>query len=372
VTSPEEVGVGPPSPEGNPDLRGHDAADETLLRAFQSGRLPHAWLITGPRGIGKATLAYRCARFILAQDGQGQDQGQEQGLFGAASPPDSLYLDPAHPVFRRVASGGHADLRVLTRGVDEKTGKPRSEIPVRDIRRLGDFLHMTASEGGWRTVIVDPVDELNRSAANALLKVLEEPPANALLLLVCHAPGNVPATIRSRCCHLPLSPLPEAVVAELLAAYAPGVAADDRAALARLAEGSIGHALDLAAGGGLALYRDMVRVMDDLPRLDAARLHAFGERLAKDRDGTSFRTGMELLSWWLARMIKGGATGHLPAEIVAGEGGAMERLLARRPLAQWVPVWEKTARCLSRTETANLDRKQAVIATFLDIEAFAS
>jgi len=358
----------PLAPGANPDLHGHGAAEETLVRAFRSGRLPHAWLITGPRGIGKATLAYRCARFILAQGGE----GQEQGLFGAEPAPGSLHLDPAHPVFRRVASGGHADLRVLVRGVDEKTGKPRSEIPVREVRRLGDFLHMTASEGGWRTVIVDPVDDLNRSAANALLKVLEEPPANALLLLVCHAPGNAPATIRSRCCHLPLSPLPEAVVTELLASHAPDVAPDDRAALARLAEGSIGRALDLAAGGGLALYQELIGVMGDLPRLDIARLHAFGDRLAKDRDGTAFRTGMDLLTWWLARMIKGGATGRPPAEVVAGEGGAMARLLARRPLAQWVPVWEKTARCQSRAEAANLDRKQAVITAFLEIEAFAS
>lgn len=355
------------APRANPNLLGHTAAEETLVRAFRSGRLPHAWLITGPRGIGKATLAYRCARFVLANgDAQGPD------LFGAELAPTSLHLDPAHPVFHRVASGGHADLRVLARGVDEKTGKPLSEIPIREVRGLGHFLHMTASEGGWRVVVVDPVDELNRNAANALLKVLEEPPANALLLLVCHAPGNIPATIRSRCCHLPLSPLAEAVVAELLTTHAPDVPPDDRAALARLAEGSIGRALDLASGGGLDLYQELIRVVGDLPQLDVARLHAFGDRLAKDRDGTAFRTGMELLAWWLARMIKGGASGRPPAEVVAGEGAAMERLLARRPLAQWVALWEKTARCLYRAEAANLDRKQTVITAFLEIEAFAS
>ena len=357
-------------PGGNPDLRDHPGAETTLLRAYRSGRLPHAWLITGPRGIGKATLAYRCARFVLAGEG-GKPGG---GLFDSepAPMPDSLYLPPAHPVFRRVASGGHPDLRVLVRGVDEKTGKPRSEIPVGEARRLGDFLHMTAGEGGWRVAIVDPVDELNRSAANALLKILEEPPANALLLLVCHAPGQVPATVRSRCCHLPLAPLPEATVAELLAARAPDLAAADVAALARLAEGSIGRALDLAAGGGLELYRELMLVIGDLPRLDVARVHAFGDRLAKDADGTAFRTGLELLTWWLARMIKGAAAGRLPPEVVAGEGSLMERLLARRPLARWLTMWEKTARCLPRAEAANLDRKQTVITAFLEIEAFAS
>ena len=370
MSKQEEPDSGPVPAIANPDLRGHDAAEATLLRAFRSGRLPHAWLIAGPRGIGKATLAYRCARFVLAGGGAGQGGG----LFDAepAPAPDSLYLDPDHPVFRRVAAGGHPDLRVLVRGIDEKTGKPRSEIPVRDVRTLGDFLHMTASEGGWRVAIVDPVDDLNRSAANALLKVLEEPPANALLLLVCHAPGAVPATVRSRCCHLPLMPLPEATVAELLAAHAPGLASGDAAALARLAEGSIGRALDLAAGGGLELYRELVHVIGDLPRLDVARVHAFGDRLAKDSEGTAFRTGMELLTWWLARMIKGGAAGSLPPEVIDGEGGLMQRLLAHRPLAHWLTIWEKTARCLPRAEAANLDRKQTVITAFLEIEAFAS
>ena len=368
MSASDEAAANGLAPRTNPDLRGHEIAEGILLRAFRSGRLPHAWLITGPRGIGKASLAYRCARFMLANGGE----APTPGLFGAETEAESLFLDPAHPVFQRVASGGHADLRVLVRGVNEKTGRPLSEIPVGAVRGLGDFLHMTAGEGGWRIVVVDPVDELNRSAANALLKILEEPPANALLLLVCHAPGTLPATVRSRCCHLPLSPLPEAMVAALLATHAPDVPGNDRAALARLAEGSIGRALDLAAGGGLDLYRELIRVIGDFPRLDVARVHAFGDKLAKDREGTAFRTGMELLAWWLARMIKGGASGRLPAEVVAGEGEAMGRLLARRPLAQWVAVWEKTDRCLSRAETANLDRKQAVITAFLEIEAFAS
>ena len=368
MSAVEEAALNDLTPQANPDLLGHSSAEEILARAFRSGRLPHAWLITGPRGIGKATLAYRCARFVLAGGGK----PSSPSLFGAEPESNSLHLDTAHSVFRRVASGGHADLRILTRGIDEKTGKPRSEIPVRQVRGVGDFLHMTATEGGWRIVIVDPVDDLNKSAANALLKVLEEPPANALLLLVCHALGNVSATIRSRCCHLPLSPLTEDAMEELLSMHAPDFPPDDRAALARLADGSIGRALDLAMGGGLELYREMIRVMGDLPNLDIARVHAFGDRLAKDRDGTSFRAGMELLTWWLARMIRGGASGRLPAEVVAGEGAAMGRLLAGRPLAQWVAVWEKIGRCLSRAEAVNLDRKQTVITALLEIEAFAS
>ncbi|MFQ5773144.1 MAG: DNA polymerase III subunit delta' [Kiloniellaceae bacterium] len=355
-----------PPPRANPDLLGHEAVERTLLRALRSGRLPHAWLITGPRGIGKATLAYRFARFVLS----GGAEGQGGALFGAA--PEGLRVDPGHEVFRRVASGGHADLRTLERGVDERSGKVRTEIVVGDVRAVGAFLRMTSGEGGWRVVVADPIDDLNRSAANALLKVLEEPPARGLLLLVSHAPGGLLPTIRSRCSRLPLSPLPEAAVAGLLESYAPALEAGDRQALARLAEGSIGRALDLAAGGGLELYGELVEVLSGLPRLDAVRVHALGDRLAQGADGSAFRTGTELLVWWLARMIRGGAEGRLPPEVVPGEGPVMRRLLERRALAQWLGLWEKITRLFARAEAVNLDRKQVVITAFLEFEAVAS
>jgi DNA polymerase-3 subunit delta' len=349
-------------PQKNPDLFGHGAAEATLLRALQSGRLPHAWLITGPRGIGKATLAFRFARFLLAGGGA-------PDLFGA--PPETLALDPADPVFQRVAAGGHPDLRHLKRGVHPKTGKPRTEIVVDDVRLANDFLHKTSAEGGWRVVVVDPADDLNLNAANALLKSLEEPPSAAILLLVGHAPGRLLPTIRSRCCHLALGPLAEDRVVDLLAHHLPELETADRAALARLAEGSIGRALDLAAGGGLELYREMIALIAGLPELDVPRAHAFGDRLARDRDGAAFRTGMELLIWWLARLARAAAAGRIPPEVVPGEAETMARLIAGGGLARWPGLWEKTARRFAGAESVNLDRKQVVITTLLDVQAAA-
>ena len=349
-------------PQKNPDLVGHGAAEATLLRALQSGRLPHAWLITGPRGIGKATLAFRFARFLLAGGGA-------PDLFGG--PPETLALDPADPVFRRVAAGGHPDLRHLKRGVHPKTGKPRMEIVVDDVRLASGFLHKTSAEGGWRVVVIDPADDLNLNAANALLKSLEEPPSAAILLLVCHAPGRLLPTIRSRCCHLALGSLPEQTVVELLARHLPELEETDRAALARLAEGSIGRALDLAAGGGLELYREMIALFAGLPALDVPRAHAFGDRLALERDGSAFRTGMELLIWWLARLARAAAVGRIPPEVVPGEAETMARLIAGGGLARWPGLWEKTARRFAAAESVNLDRKQVVITTLLDVQAAA-
>ncbi|MDH3474372.1 MAG: DNA polymerase III subunit delta', partial [Rhodospirillales bacterium] len=257
---------GAPTPRANPLLLGQGTAEDTLLTASRSGRLPHAWLLSGPRGIGKATLAYRFARFLLS------DAESEQGLFGPAA--QDLNVAPESETFRRVAAAGHSDLVTVALGVDEKSGKPRKEIVVKDVRSVGDFLHMTPGEGGWRIVVVDSADDMNQSAANALLKVLEEPPRQALLLLVSHAPGRLLPTIRSRCCQLPLQPLEDSLVIELLGRYAPNLAEDDRAALAQLSEGSIGRALDLSAGGGLELYRELIALLEGLPQLDVPRLYA--------------------------------------------------------------------------------------------------
>lgn len=354
-----------PEPRANPDLVGHAPAERMLLDAWNSGRLAHAWLICGPKGIGKATLAYRFARFALSGGGEGG------GLFGGG--PESLELSTSHPVFRRVCSGGHADLKVVERGwSDDKKTKLRSEIVIDDVRGVGGFLSLTPAEGGWRVVIIDSADEMNRNAANAVLKVLEEPPRNALMLLVSHSPGRLLPTIRSRCRRLMLNPLAEDKVAELLIRHCPGLPGDDVTALARLGEGSIGKAMALAAEGGLDLYRELIELLGTLPKLDVPALHAFGDRVAKAENDAAYRTVTELLTWWLARLVRaGGREGRGMAEVVAGEGALMGRLLGAASLEQWLEVWEKVTSLFARTDAVNLDRKQAVITAFLAVERLA-
>jgi DNA polymerase-3 subunit delta' len=357
----EETDAPPwPAPRLNPRLVGHEDAEAALLSACASGKLPHAWLITGPRGVGKATLAHRFARFLLAGDAGG-------GLFGG---PTSLATDFNAPDVHRVAAGGHADLRLVERSLNDR-GRLRTEIVVEDVRELGHFMRLTPAEGGWRVAIIDAADEMNRNAANAVLKVLEEPPPRAVLLLVAHAPGRLLPTIRSRCRRLALHGLSESTVAALMGDYLPAVTAGERAALARLADGSIGRALELAQAGGLELYRSMVELLAGLPSLDVAAAHAFADRVARrgEAGDSDYRTVAFLLDWWLTSLIRHGAAGVGPDPLVPREAGLREKLLAAAGLDRWMQVWEKVGHLFARADAVNLDRKQVVLGSFLALQA---
>jgi DNA polymerase-3 subunit delta' len=376
-----ETEDGVPEPRANPDLAGHEVSEQFLLNGFQSGRLAHAWLFCGPPGIGKATLAYRFARYVLSAGGLTQHVDPNQdSLFGEEPVPenhaDGLALQEGHPVFQRVKSGGHADLMSVERQKDEKTGKQKSEIVVDDVRPIGPFLNLTAAEGGWRVVVIDAADDMNRSAANALLKVLEEPPAKALLLLVSHNPGRLLPTIRSRCQRLVMKPLEESALQGLLLRYRPDLSPDDAGALARLAEGSIGRALSLAEEGGVGLYREFMDLIADLPTLDIKSLHAFGDKLARPGQEEAFRTFMALSQGWLNRlMINLSLPETKNATFSDAEQVLMDRLKHQdsRPdrLGAWLDAQDHINHIFSRAESAYLDKKQVTLSLFHALEKAA-
>jgi DNA polymerase-3 subunit delta' len=326
----------PRAPRETLALYGHHEAESAFLEAYRSGRFAHSWLIGGPKGIGKATLAYRMARFVLAHpDPQA----------AAVREATSLEVDGAHPVARRIAAQGQGDLLVLERTINEKTGKLYQDIQVDDVRRTVGFFGSTAGEGGWRVAIVDSVDELNRAGANALLKVLEEPPKRALLLLVSHAAGRVLPTIRSRCRVLALRPLSAADVARAAAAVSgqsPNAAEVSAAAAA--AQGSVRRALDLLDNDALDLRNRIVALLERLPDMDRRALHALGERLS-GTDPATLAAFLDAVNGWLS-----GRLAATPQD--------------RARLNRVAQAWEKVNAAAREVEEYNLERKPLVFNVF--------
>lgn len=320
----------------NPDLFGHHAAAAALEAAARSGRLPHAWLVCGPPGIGKATLGYRFGRWLLAG--------------GADRPagPSPLHLDPADPVFRRIAAEAHADLRVLRPVAD---GRVNKEIRVDAVRAAIRFLAMTPAEGAWRFVLVDQAEAMRPEAANALLKTLEEPPPRAVLVLTTAAPDRLLPTIRSRCRRLELEPLGAADMTALLARLRPDLSDADRRRLAEMAEGAPGRALQFAEGEGLALQQLVDRVLAGLAAGDRREWHAIAEAVAAKRDGSSFATFKALLRREISAAARRAARGE----------GPPPAWLTLRPLAEWSTLWDSLGRLAAETDGLSLDRKQAVL-----------
>ncbi|MGD9615785.1 MAG: DNA polymerase III subunit delta' [Alphaproteobacteria bacterium] len=362
--TPEGTGNGPP-PRANPDLLGHKAAERALRRLFETGRMPHAVLMTGPRGIGKATLAYRLARFVLAHGATGSEGTP------AVEDESTLAVPADCGVFRRIASGGHADLLTVERAYDPRRRRLRSEIVVDDAREIAAFLRRTPAEGGWRVVVVDSADEMNRSAANALLKILEEPPRRALLLLVAHSPGRLLPTIRSRCRRFPLQPLPPPIVSRLLDTYRPGLPQAKSTALVALTDGSIGRALELAEAGGVELYHEILALLSREQGVDPAALHALADRVSRGEADSAYRAVEELLSHVLGEIAVQAAGGNSGRKPRPEADRVLHRLGAAASAVRWAELRAQVAAIFARGEALNLDRKQTILGAFFAVERIA-
>jgi DNA polymerase III subunit delta' len=332
-TDQDEDDSGLPRPRETTVLFGHEAAERAFLAAYRSGRLPHAWLIGGEPGIGKATFAYRIARFVLAHP--------DPPLVPDTA---SLGLDPDHRTVRRIAACAHSDLLALERTVGD-TGKLRTVITVDQVRRLQAFFGSTAGEGGWRVCIVDSADELKYpEGSNALLKMLEEPPPRSLFLLISHAPGRLLPTIRSRCRRLALRPLePGDVVRAASVALRTGEDDPALVAAAAAARGSVARAVALAGGPMLALRERVAELLKSLPAPDPRALHALGDQLERDRGLTEVFVGA-VRDWLSAR---------LDAEV-----GNLARL------DRTADLWERLNQSAREVEAYNLERKPMVFSIF--------
>lgn len=347
-----------PHPRETATLYGHGSAEQELAAALASGRMHHAWLLSGPQGIGKATLAYRVATAALAAP-------EERNAFGL-----SLSVEPLSVAVRQVRAMSHPGLLVIRRQYNLKDKRFPQSISVEEVRRLRAFLGHRGGDDAWRVVIVDTADELNVNAANALLKSLEEPPERTLFLLVTSEPGRLLATIRSRCRTLDLKRLGQS---ELALAAGQALAAVGRempqgeevATLLRLGDGSVRRFLSLEAGGGLALYQDIYGLLAGLPDVAWAKVHQLADTLSGNAAEVRFELFFELLLELLARIVRARATGAGASEDVRLAG----RLVGAERLATLAEVWETVAREKAETVALNLDRKTLILRTVSRLEA---
>lgn len=342
-----------PHPRHTEAFFGHARAEAQLAVGLAERRLHHAWLLVGPDGVGKATLAYRFARAALS----GADGAA--GLFGEA---DKLSVDPQSKASHLVRALSHPDLLVLRRPYDIKAKRFKTAITVEEVRRLRDFLGHRQSGDGLKIVIVDRADDLNVNAANALLKSLEEPPARAVFFLLSSVPGRLLTTIRSRCRQLPMPALDDDA---LQAAASQALAAVDQAPpeesqwpdLLRGAQGSVARLLNLASTDGIALSGKVDMVFGNLTRTDWPAMHQLSDEFAAVSAGEKFEAFVSLLLARLARTVRAAAT---------NDGDALDLETARRvganaDLASWAELWETLVREKAAQGALNLDRKAFVL-----------
>lgn len=365
---PPDQAPGAPHPRETQRLFGQDAAEAAFLSAYTSGRLHHGWLLTGPRGVGKATLAWRIARFLLATP-----SAQDDGLFGAPPPPTTLDIDPDHPVSHRMLAGGEPGLVSITRSVNEKTNRMRDQIVVDDIRRLGHFFGLSAADGGHRVVIVDAADEMNVNAANALLKMLEEPPVRTTLLLISHQPSGLLPTIRSRCRTLRLGPLDPADMQAALAQTGTPTP-DNPEYLAALAAGSVGGALRLTNLGGLKIYAELIAILNSLPRLDRPRALALAEAAAQRGAADRYELLLTLIDIALARLARTGATGIAPVPQAAQDEATVLSRLSSNPDQgrAWAAIAATITARVRHGQAVNLDPAALVLDTVFKMQETAA
>ncbi len=337
-----------PHPRDTHKLAGHREAELQLLEAYRSGRLPHAWIIGGKQGIGKATLAWRFARFLFVNPDPAAAQ------VGAAT---DLSVSPDHPMVRRLNARALSDVSTIRPEWDAKGKKFFTGIRVDDVRRTLQMFQQAASAGGWRVAILDSAEDLNSASANALLKVIEEPPPKSLFLIVAHRPAQIMPTIRSRCRKLLLNPLSTADVTDALSGIDDIWSGHDEGDLRAAAErsgGSVQEALKLLDGDALALLREVSRHLDHLPRVEWLAIHRLAEKLSSREATADYETVIAAVLDWLDHQVQAGA----------GRGAEY--------LSPYADVWDKLRAAAREADALNLDRRPLILSMFSDLAAARS
>ena len=326
-----------PTPSDCTQLIGHDESINKLTQAYKSERMHHAWLLSGPRGIGKASLAFCFAKHILSHPDQ------------ASAPETYSANDITEKVDRQIAQGGHPELLHLTRPWDAKTKKFKTQLSVEEVRRTQSFYGMTAGAGGWRITIVDSADDMNANAANALLKILEEPPKRSVFFVLTHAAGGLLPTIRSRCQLLPMKPLSDESVIGVMNQLKIQVSDADKQSACRLSDGSVRRAILLIQSDVMKDYASFEKLMNTQSLGTGAEwsvVHKIADSISRKGREQEYELFLDLLMGWVGQQARTNPKATLTQ------------------LSRWAEVWEKTSQSVSLAQEFNLDKKQLILSLF--------
>ncbi len=348
-----------PHPRETLQLIGQSKAEASFLEAYASGRLHHAWIIGGSRGIGKATLAWRIARFLLSTE--------PSGMFGG---PEGLSTPKDHPVIRRIAALAEPGVFICRRPWDPKAKRLKTAITVDEVRKLKSFFTLSAADGGWRIAIVDAADELNNAAANALLKILEEPPEKAMVILVSHQPSKLLPTIRSRCRMLRCETLSAKDIAAAMANA--GFENMQSDALAELSGGSPGDAIQLIADDGVEVYKQIIGILGKAPNMPRPAINALADSCVSRNNQAHYATVTALINLAIVRLARHG-NGVVFGAAAPDEPAVFQLLSSRESQARiWADLQQNLTTRIAHARAVNLDPALVILDTFLKIETAAA
>lgn len=337
--------VTPITPKSNTHLFGHSQTQEMLIREFRAGRLAHGLIFSGVKGIGKATLAYHFARMLLS--------GRED-----------MNLPETSPIFARIIANSHTDLLVVEPAYDEKKEEYATEISAEIAREIPKFLSLTPAEGAWRVVIIDSADVLNDKSANAILKILEEPPKQTILILIAHNVGRLLPTIRSRCRVVSLKPLSyddfsQAVRLSVLELYG-----EELAMLAVMSAHSVGVALELHEKGALKLYNETLDLISSAQKLDNQAVLKFCEQIGSGKKAHgNWQLFMHITLCILERITKQ-AAGVESQKISDAETQKLQKIASLHNAEIWAEKWQQAGEEFQIAQKFHLDYKQVALVFF--------
>lgn len=342
---------------------GHSEVEKKLLELEQNNRLPHAIIFSGLKGIGKSTMAYRFIRYLMAQ-GEGQDT-DTGGLFGddlSGSDQQNMDVPSGHSCVTRISAGAHPDLFVVERPYDEKKDALKENIDVETVRRVEPFMRMTASQGGWRIVLIDDADSMNRNAQNAILKILEEPPEQSLLILVAHRPGAIIPTIRSRCRKIQFQPLSREDFNRLIALGHGNIREQELDTLYQLSGGSVGKAGQILEEGGLEVVDKILVSLHRWPDWDWVEIHRLADSLSKKGQEKALHAFEDVFLWIIQALLQSKARHTALPSLLKND--VTERMLEHYDLIQWINMYGSLYEHIESVHNAHLDKRQSVLGVF--------